>query len=157
LSFEPGSEPIVRTGQQQSITDFKNTGELFSLLVASVKDYAIYIIDPQGIVVTWNEGAKRIKGYDAQEIIGKHFSVFYPTEKRNAGVPQNELEIAVRQGRHEEESWLIRKDGSAFWANVLITAIHDHDGNHIGFAKVTRDLTERRQREEERELMAETL
>ncbi|PWT95294.1 MAG: hypothetical protein C5B53_11645 [Candidatus Melainabacteria bacterium] len=157
LSFEPGSEPIVWNGQQKSITDFKGTGELFRLLVASVKDYAIYMIDPEGIVVTWNEGAKRIKGYSAREIIGKHFSIFYPTDKRKAGHPTKELEIALRQGRYEEESWRVRKDGSTFWARVVITAIHDHDGQHIGFAKVTQDLSERRQREQERELMAQTL
>ena len=157
LSFEPDGEPVIRADRQQSIADFKDRGELFSLLVSSVKDYAIFMIDPEGNVVTWNEGAKRIKGYDASEIIGKNFSIFYPIEKRRAGHPAEELEIAVRQGRYEEESWRIRKDGRAFWANVVITAVYDNEGKHIGFAKVTRDLTERRRREQEREVMAQTL
>jgi PAS domain S-box-containing protein len=128
----------------------------FRLLVESVKDYAIFILDPTGRITTWNLGAERIKGYKPDEIIGKHFSVFYPPEDVAAGKCERELEIAVRDGRFEEEGWRVRKDGSRMWASVTITAIHDSDGVLVGFAKVTRDLTERRRAEEtERALAAE--
>jgi PAS domain S-box-containing protein len=155
LSFEP--EPSIPIDRKEAGIVRKSNEELFSLLLASVKDYAIFVIDPQGYVVTWNEGAKRIKGYESSEIIGKHFSVFYPEERVQDGFPQKELEIAKQQGRYEEESWRLRKNGTAFWANVVITAIFDKDGNHVGFAKVTRDLTERREREQERDKLAQTL
>jgi PAS domain S-box-containing protein len=117
------------------------------MMVESVRDYAIFLLDPSGFIATWNIGAQRLKGYDADEIIGQHFSVFYPPEAVAIGHPQHELEIAASQGRFEEEGWRIRKDGSAFWANVLITAVRDETGELIGFAKVTRDLTERRNAE----------
>jgi PAS domain S-box-containing protein len=123
--------------------------ERFRLLVGSVSDYAIFVLDPSGHVATWNVGAQRIKGYRAEEIIGKHFSIFYPPEDIAAGKTDRELEIATREGRFEEEGWRIRKDGSRMWANVTITAMHSPDGRLIGFAKVTRDLTERRRAEEE--------
>ena len=116
----------------------------FRLLVQSVKDYAIFMLDPQGYITTWNAGAQHIKGYAADEIIGKHFSTFYPAEDRASGKIERELEIATRVGEYEEEGWRIRKDGSRFWANVLITAVRNTTGELVGFAKVTRDLTERR-------------
>ncbi|HEY5089935.1 MAG TPA: PAS domain S-box protein, partial [Polyangia bacterium] len=122
--------------------------ERFRLLVESVSDYAIFVLDPDGHVATWNIGAERIKGYRAAEIIGKHFSIFYPPEDVAAGKTDLELEIATREGRFEEEGWRVRKDGSRMWANVTITALRSPDGKLIGFAKVTRDLTERRRTEE---------
>jgi PAS domain S-box-containing protein len=129
---------------------------LYQLLVESVRDYAIFLLDPQGHVATWNAGAERIKGYKADEIIGRHFSVFYPEEKVAEGFPQHELDVAARGGRFEDEGWRIRKDGSRFWANVVITALRDASGALVGFAKVTRDLTERRAAEEQaRSLAAE--
>ena len=128
----------------------------FRLLVDSVRDYAIFMLNPDGYVATWNIGAERIKGYSAHEIIGKHFSTFYPPEVAASGKCEYELEVAVREGRFEEEGWRIRKDGSRMWANVTITALLNPDGTLFGFAKVTRDLTERRRAEEsERALAAE--
>ena len=117
---------------------------LYRLLVESVRDYAIFAMDPTGHILSWNEGAQRIKGYAATEIIGRHFSSFYPAEDLAAGKPEWELEVAAAEGRFEDEGWRIRKDGSRFWANVVITALRDSDGTLVGFAKVTRDLTERR-------------
>lgn len=122
----------------------------FRLLVEGVRDYAIFMLDSEGHVSSWNEGAKRIKGYTADEIIGKHFSVFYPQEAVERKHPQDELVIARRDGKYEEEGWRVRKDGSLFWASVIITALYD-DGELIGFGKVTRDLTERKISEEHRE------
>jgi PAS domain S-box-containing protein len=130
------------------------TEDRFRLLVESVKDYAIFILDTGGHVATWNLGAERIKGYKADEIIGKHFSIFYPPEDVAAGKTQRELEIATREGRFEEEGWRVRKDGSRMWANVTITPLRNPDGTLFGFAKVTRDLTERRQAEETRHSLA---
>jgi PAS domain S-box-containing protein len=120
----------------------------FQLLVNAVRDYAIYMLDPQGIVSSWNSGAQRFKGYKADEIIGQHFSRFYNEEDRQAGVPQEALTIAVAEGKYETEGWRVRKDGSRFWASVVIDPIHDEDGNLFGFAKITRDITERRTAEE---------
>ncbi|HEY8207134.1 MAG TPA: PAS domain S-box protein [Myxococcaceae bacterium] len=124
--------------------------ERFRLLVASVKDYAIFMLDPAGRVATWNAGAERIKGYRADEIIGQHFSRFYPQADVLAGKPDYELEVAGREGRFEDEGWRLRKDGTRFWANVIITALRDPSGRLTGFGKVTRDLTERHRLEEER-------
>lgn len=123
--------------------------ELYRHLVQGVKDYAIFALDPNGMVSSWNEGARRLKGYEAREIIGRHFSTFYPDEDKDK--PPRELEIARRDGRFEEEGWRVRKDGSRFWANVLITPLYDDDGTLIAFAKVTRDLTERRKSDIARE------
>jgi PAS domain S-box-containing protein len=120
------------------------TTELYRLLVESVKDYAIFALDPNGYIVSWNPGAERFKGYTAPEIIGKHFSVFYPPEDLAARKPWIELEIASEVGRLEDEGWRVRKDGTQFWANVVITALRGPDGELVGFAKVTRDLTQRR-------------
>jgi PAS domain S-box-containing protein len=121
----------------------KEEARRFRLLVESVKDYAIFILDPTGHVATWNPGAERIKGYTRPEIIGKHFSVFYPPEVAGSGKCDEELVIAAREGRFEEEGWRVRKDGSRFWASVTITALREPSGTLVGFAKVTRDLTER--------------
>ena len=126
----------------------EEAGGLYRLLVDSVRDYAIFVLDPDGIISSWNEGAQRLKGYNAPEIIGKHFSIFYPPEKVAEGFPDYELREAARVGRFEDEGWRIRKDGSRFWANVVITALRNDDGNLVGFAKVTRDLTERRAAEQ---------
>lgn len=123
----------------------------YSLLVSRVKDYAIFLLDASGRVMTWNEGARRINGYKDSEIIGKHFSIFYPQEARDSHHPEKELEIATREGRYEEEGLRVRKDGSVFWADVLITALFDESGELVGFAKVARDLTERKNNEEFRE------
>src|SRR5688572_23487915 len=124
--------------------------DLFRLLVGSVRDYAIFLLDVEGHVRSWNAGAQRIKGYDASEIIGKHFSIFYPASELRRGKPEYELRVAIEEGRYEEEGWRIRSDGTRFWANVVITALRDGNGRLVGFAKVTRDLTERKQAEEER-------
>jgi len=124
--------------------------ERFRNLVETIKDYAIFMLDADGRVATWNAGAQRIKGYAAHEIIGRHFSVFYPDDEIRAGKCEYELQVAARDGRFEDEGWRLRNDGSRFWANVVITALHDPSGALIGYAKVTRDLTERRQLEEER-------
>lgn len=119
----------------------RQSEERFRLMVESVRDYAIFMLDPDGYVTSWNRGAELNKGYKADEIIGRHFSVFYPQEKLEARWPQHELEVAQREGRFEDEGWRLRKDGTRFWANVVITALHDADGRHRGFVKVTRDLT----------------
>lgn len=122
--------------------------ERFRLLVDSVKDYGIFLIDPTGVIQSWNKGAERIKGYGADEIIGKHFSVFYTKEDVDRGHPAWELEEAMKVGKYEEEGWRVRKDGTRFWANIVITPLKDNHGTHVGFAKVTRDLTERKESEE---------
>jgi PAS domain S-box-containing protein len=122
--------------------------ERFRLLVDSVVDYGIFMLDPGGHVVSWNTGATRIKGYVADEVMGRHFSMFYTDEARATGWPQQELKLAKQNGRFEDEGWRVRKDGSRFWANVVITSLTDPDGSHAGFAKVTRDLTERRRHEQ---------
>jgi PAS domain S-box-containing protein len=115
----------------------------FQLLVEAVQDYAIFILDPAGNVKTWNAGARRIKQYTKAEIVGKHFSIFYPEEDKRNGKPPWELEVAKEKGRFEDEGWRVRKDGSRFWANVIITALRDRSGTLVGFGKVTRDFTER--------------
>jgi PAS domain S-box-containing protein len=120
----------------------------FELLVQSITDYAIYLLDPTGIVSSWNAGAQRFKGYRADEIIGKHFSIFYTEEDRVAGLPARGLTTAEREGRFEAEGWRIRQDGSRFWANVVIDPVRDPSGELVGFAKIIRDLTERRGAEE---------
>ena len=122
--------------------------ERFRLLVESVRDYAIFMLDPRGVVLTWNAGAERFKGYRANEIVGRHFSTFYPPEALARGLPAHELEVAEATGTFEDEGWRVRKDGSLFWANVVITAVRDASGALVGFAKVTRDLTQRRHQEE---------
>ena len=123
--------------------------ERFRLLVENVSDYAIFMLDPEGRVMTWNKGAERLKQYRADEIIGQHFSKFYPLEDIALREAEKELEIAITQGQVEDEGWRIRKDGTRFWALALITAIYDDSDRLVGFGKVARDLTERRMAEEE--------
>jgi len=117
---------------------------IYQLLIESVRDYAIFVLDPEGRISTWNIGAERLKGYKPHEIIGRHFSTFYGQEDIENRKPWRELEIAQKEGRVEDEGWRIKKDGSRFWANVIITALRDEGGKLVGYAKVTRDLTERR-------------
>jgi PAS domain S-box-containing protein len=120
----------------------------FRRLVESVRDYAIFLLDPEGRIASWSAGAKRLKGWSAVEVIGKHFSIFYPQDAIDKRWPEYELETAARLGRFEDEGWRVRKDGTRFWANVIITALHDDAGRLVGYAKVTRDLSERRENEE---------
>src|SRR5262245_42128256 len=117
----------------------------FRLLVESVVDYALYMLDPEGVVANWNTGAQRIKGYIPAEIVGQHFSRFYTDTDRANGKPARALKIARETGRYEEDGWRVRKDGSFFWASVVIDPIRDDSGNLIGYAKITRDITERRE------------
>jgi PAS domain S-box-containing protein len=126
----------------------RHSDEVFRLLVESVTDSAIFLLDPAGIVSTWNQGAKRIKGYEAHEIVGQHFRKFYLREAQESRWPERELEIAAKEGRFADEGLRVRKDGSTFWANVVITALRNEQGELQGFSKVTRDLTERRALEE---------
>jgi PAS domain S-box-containing protein len=123
--------------------------ELYKLLVDSVQDYAIFFMDADGYIQTWNKGAQKNKGYTAAEIIGKHFSTFYPQKDKDNRKPERELEYARKHGRVEDEGWRLRKDGSKFWANVVITSLYDNEGTLVGFAKVTRDLTQRKEQEDE--------
>jgi hypothetical protein len=120
----------------------------FRLLIEGVRDYAIYMLDPAGRVATWNAGAERIKGYVASEIVGQSFATFYPPEDVASRAPERHLEVAAATGRYEEEAWRVRRDGTRFWASVLITALRDTSGHLIGFTKITRDLTERRAAQE---------
>src|SRR5256714_15466820 len=124
------------------------TVDTFRILVEGVRDYAIFMLDGAGRVLTWNAGAERLKGYRAEDIIGKHFSCFYPDDAVKAGKPARMLALAARDGRVEDEGWRVRQDGSRFWADVVITALRDPDGSVIGFAKVTRDTTHRRRAEQ---------
>lgn len=145
------------TDGQESLEDRTNAGYLdslspegrYRLLVEAVTDYAIYMLDPSGIVSSWNPGARRFKGYAAEEIVGQHFSRFYTDEDRASGLPARALSIAVEKGTFESEGWRVRKDGSHFWASVVIDAIRAANGELVGFAKITRDLTERRAAEED--------
>jgi PAS domain S-box-containing protein len=138
-------------------TRLRHSDEIFRVLVESVKDYAIFLLDPDGRVATWNEGAEKIKGYKADEIIGLHFSQFYPREARESKWPDRELEIAAKEGRFVDEGLRVRKDGSTFWASVVITALREPNGELRGFSKVTRDLTERRELEERTRLLNKQL
>ena len=136
------------TERRDAEEELRESEQRNRLIIQSVKDYAIFMLDPKGYVATWNEGARQIKGYEANEIIGRHFSTFYPEEDIERGKPPWELEVAEREGRFEDEGWRIRKDGTRFWANVIITALFNPEGELVGFAKVTRDLTERKEAEE---------
>jgi PAS domain S-box-containing protein len=137
LAGIPGANDLTAQPQQAEIDRFR-------LLVEAVTDYAIYMLDPAGIVSSWNPGAERFKGYRREEIVGRHFSQFYTPEDREAGVPQKALETAAREGRFESEGWRVRKDGTRFWASVVVDPVRDERGGLLGFAKITRDLTERR-------------
>jgi PAS domain S-box-containing protein len=136
------------TEQRKAETALKESEERFRMLVTSVKDYGIFMLDPNGYVRSWNEGAQRIKGYTASDIIGRHFSTFYPPEEVAAAKPAMELRVAAAEGRFEDEGWRLRKDGTSFWANVIITAVRNDSNELVGYAKVTRDLTERRAAEQ---------
>lgn len=136
------------TEQRRSERALRESEERFRLLVQGVQEYGIFQLDPSGNVVSWNAGAARLMGYRAEEIIGKHFSAFYPKDDVLNGKPEHNLGEAGRAGQTEEEGWRIRKDGSRFWANALLTAVRDSQGNLRGYAKLTRDMTERREREE---------
>jgi PAS domain S-box-containing protein len=136
LTERRNAEAVLRANQEQ-----------FRLLVQGVTDYAIYMLTPEGNVASWNAGAERIKGYAPEEIIGEHFARFYTDEDKTSGLPRHALEAATREGRFEREGWRVRKDGTKFWANVVIDAIRDLDGKLIGFAKITRDITERKNAE----------
>lgn len=135
--------------------DSSTPSDLFHLLVDSVRDYALFMLAPDGRILTWNTGAQRIKGYRSDEIVGRHFSVFYPSTDVRAGKPEYELRHAAETGRFEDEGWRIRKDGRRFWANVIITPVRDSHNTLVGFAKITRDLSERKQAEVEREILLE--
>jgi PAS domain S-box-containing protein len=135
------------------LSELENLSEQqrFQLLINSIIDYAIYMLDTEGRVTTWNPGAERFKGYSADEIIGQNFSMFFTPEDREAGVPQKALAAALAQGRFEAEGWRVRKDGSRFYVNAILDPVHDSSGRHVGFAKITRDITEKKKAQEELE------
>jgi len=133
---------------RERTAELRSSQERFRLLVEGTQDYAIFLLDPTGHVASWNPGAERIKGYAAEEIIGQHFSRFYPQDAIDRGWPAHELSVAATEGRFEDEGWRVRKDGTQFWANVVITTLRDEAGNLQGFAKITRDLTEKKRAEE---------
>ena len=143
------------TARKQAEESLRRSEERFRLLVEGAKDYAIFLLDPQGNIASWNPGAERIKQYKADEIIGQHFSRFYPQEAIDRGWPAHELKVAAAEGRFEDEGWRLRKDGTQFWANVVITALYDEAGDFRGFSKITRDLTERKRSEENARRLAE--
>jgi PAS domain S-box-containing protein len=126
------------------MTTDSNTQRRMQLLIERVADYAIYLLNPDGTVASWNAGARRFKGYTEAEIIGQHFSRFYTPADRAAGVPERALRTALEAGRFEAEGWRVRKDGTHFWASVVIDPIHDDDGQLVGFAKITRDISEKK-------------
>lgn len=140
------------TARREVEQRLRESEERFRLLVEGVKDYAIYMLDPRGHIASWNQGAERIKGYRAPEVLGQYFSVFYPPEDIEAGKCEYELREAELTGRFEDEGWRVRKDGTRFWASVVLTAIRDPKGRLIGFTKVTRDLTERKRNEDKLQL-----
>jgi hypothetical protein len=152
-----GFAKVTRDLSERKTQDevLRQSEERFRTLVEGVKDYAIFMLDPHGFVTTWNAGARFIKGYEAHEIIGSHFSRFYPPDSIQSGLPDRELRGATMEGRFEDEGWRIRKDGSRFWANVVITAMRDSSGALIGFSKITRNLTARRSHEDELKLSEE--
>ncbi|HYJ83389.1 MAG TPA: PAS domain S-box protein [Allosphingosinicella sp.] len=139
------------TEKRQAQLALQESERRFRTLVQGVKDYALYMLDPDGRVTNWNTGAEAIKGYKADEIVGQHFSRFYTEEDRARSEPQRALATAIAEGKYEKEAWRVRKDGTRFWANVVLDPIHDEDGTLIGFAKITRDITERRRANEELE------
>ena len=145
------------TAERAHAEQLARSEERFGLLVSAVVDYAIFMLDPNGNVITWNEGAQRAKGYTHDEIVGRHFSVFYPPEDQASGKPRRALDTARREGRYEDQGWRVRKDGTRFWASVVITALRDESGKIRGFGKVTRDITNRHNEEERLRLHAERI
>lgn len=143
------------TAQRLVEGELRRSEESFRRLVSAVEEYAIFTLDVDGVVVSWNAGAERIKGYRSHEIIGRHFRVFYPDDDQAGGHPEHNLAMALRNGSYAEEGWRVRSDGTRFWASVVITAVRDDDGQHIGFAKVTRDQTGQRAHEQERQRFVE--
>ena len=141
----------------QKFNTLNEKAELFSLLVEAVSDYAIFALDNSGVILSWNSGARRLKGYEASEVIGTHFSRFYTKEDLSRKHPQFELAMALKNGSYQEEGWRVTKNGSTFWASVVITTLRDSNGIHRGFAKVTRDLTERKKSEDELRLAYQSL
>lgn len=135
--------------EPQETRSSEASGDLLRLLVENIKEYAITILDPEGMVTSWSPSAEKIKGYKADEIVGKHFSAFHTPEDVASGKPERELAAAAKDGRYEDETWRVRKDGTRFWANVILTALRDKKGNLLGYGKVTRDLTERKRAEEQ--------
>lgn len=151
-------QPLYVFAQVQDITAeiaLRRSEEMFRLLVTAVEDYAIYLLDTDGRVASWNAGAQNIKGYGAEEIVGQHYRVFYPEEERAAGHPERNLEYALAKGTYAEEGWRVRRDGSRFWASVVITAVYDDTGRLRGFAKITRDQSQQREHEEHRRASVE--
>ena len=148
LIFLRKKNPATEIETTASVEKLKKVETNFQLLVSSVKDYAIFMIDPQGNIASWNTGAQNIKGYTAEEVIGKPISIFYTKEQQELNAPQNNLKRALAEGHFETEGWRLRKDGSSFYANVVFTALYDDEGKLYGYAKVTRDITEKRQTEE---------
>ena len=132
--MEPSSLPLASHAES----------EHFRLLVANITDYALYMLSPAGYVISWNPGAERFKGYAPAEVIGQHFSRFYTEEDRAVNLPARALQIAIDEGKFEDEGWRLRKDGRRFWASVVIDPVWDNEGTLIGFAKITRDITERK-------------
>ncbi|GAB2973690.1 PAS domain S-box protein [Nocardioides montaniterrae] len=150
--------PLYVFAQVQDITadvELRRSEEMFRLLVSAVKEYAIYMLDTDGRVATWNAGAQHIKGWTNEEVIGQHFRIFYPPAERAQRHPEHNLELALAHGSHAEDGWRVRRDGSRFWAGVVITAVYDAQGRHIGFAKVTCDKSQQLNHEEERRLAVE--
>ncbi|HKA52464.1 MAG TPA: PAS domain S-box protein, partial [Candidatus Binatia bacterium] len=146
-----GQAPAQPRAELRVTQDSLQVSEVhFRLLVEAVTDYAIFLLDPRGRISSWNRGAERLKGYRIEEIIGQHFSCFYTQEDRALDKPAHELQVAAAAGRVEDEGWRVRKDGTRFWADVVITALENEAGQLVGFAKVTRDLTQRQRAEEER-------
>jgi PAS domain S-box-containing protein len=149
----------LRVQGRSPLSDLDSISEQrrFELLVNSISDYAIYMLDRDGRIATWNPGAEGFKGYTADEIIGRHFSIFFTPEDREAGLPQRALETAAKEGRYEAEGWRLRKDGSRFWVNAILDPVYDEAGEHVGFAKITRDITDRKRAQEELEQTREAL
>jgi PAS domain S-box-containing protein len=145
MQKDPNTNPHPADGQTSLGTPLQQSEDRFRVLVEGIRDYAFFMLDVDGRVTTWNLGAERIKGYKASEIIGKHFSCFYSEQEILSGKPQLMLDVAIRDGQFEEEGWRLRKDGSRFWANIVITALRNDSGKLIGFRKVTRDITEKMQ------------